>query len=286
MAAILKDAIKPNLVQTLENNPVFIHGGPFANIAHGCNSVIATQAALKMVDYVVTEAGFGADLGAEKFINIKCRKAGIQPNAVVLVATIRALKFHGGVAPKDLQQEDLAALNAGFVNIERHLKNIQDVFGLPCIVAINHFISDTDAEVNLLKDKIESLGSQAVICKHWAHGGAGAEELAHAVVDTVKNKTSNFKLLYDTDAPLWDKIETIATQIYGAKGIEADIKARQQLEELSEEYSHFPVCIAKTQSSFSTDPTLKGAPSGHVLSGFKNGRLRRHRSWIWRRSGC
>ena len=219
-----------------------------------------------MVDYVVTEAGFGADLGAEKFINIKCRKAGIQPNAVVLVATIRALKFHGGVAPKDLQQEDLAALNAGFVNIERHLKNIQDVFGLPCIVAINHFISDTDAEVNLLKDKIESLGSQAVICKHWAHGGAGAEELAHAVVDTVKNKTSNFKLLYDTDAPLWDKIETIATQIYGAKGIEADIKARQQLEELSEEYSHFPVCIAKTQSSFSTDPTLKGAPSGHVLS--------------------
>jgi len=266
MAAILKDAIKPNLVQTLENNPIFVHGGPFANIAHGCNSVIATQAALKMADYVVTEAGFGADLGAEKFINIKCRKAGIQPDAVVLVATVRALKFHGGVAPKDLQKENLEALNAGFVNIERHLKNIQDVFGLPCIVGINHFVSDTDAEVSLLKDKIEALGSQAIVCEHWANGGAGAEELAHAVVDTVDNKTSNFKFLYDADAPLWDKIEAIATKIYGAKGIEADIKARQQLKELSEEYSHFPVCIAKTQSSFSTDPSLKGAPSGHVLS--------------------
>lgn len=266
MAAVLKDAIKPNLVQTLENNPVFVHGGPFANIAHGCNSAIATTTALKMADYVVTEAGFGADLGAEKFINIKCRKAGIQPDAVVLVATVRALKSHGGATLKDLQQENLGALEAGFVNLERHLNNIQEQFGLPCVVAINHFTSDTDAEITLLKEKVEALGSQAIICKHWAEGGAGAEELAHSVIDMLENNPSNFKFLYDVDAPLWEKIETIATKIYGAKGVEADIKAKQQLEELSEEYSHFPVCIAKTQYSFSNDPTLKGAPSGHVLS--------------------
>lgn len=266
MAAILKDAIKPNMVQTLENNPVFVHGGPFANIAHGCNSVIATKTALKMADYVVTEAGFGADLGAEKFLNIKCRKAGIQPDVVVLVATVRALKSHGGVAIKDLQQENVGALEAGFVNLERHLKNIQDHFGLSCVVAINHFVSDTDAEITVLKEKAEALGSKAIVCKHWADGGAGAEDLAHEVIDTLENKPSNFKFLYDVDAPLWEKIETIATKIYGAKGIEADIKARRQLEELSEEYSHFPVCIAKTQYSFSNDPTLKGAPSDHVLS--------------------
>lgn len=266
MTAVLKDAIKPNLVQTLENNPVFVHGGPFANIAHGCNSVIATKTAMKMADYVITEAGFGADLGAEKFINIKCQKAGIQPDAVVLVATVRALKSHGGVALKDLQSENLSALEAGFVNLKRHLSNIQDQFGLPCVVAINHFVSDTDAEIRLLKEKVEALGSQAIVCKHWAHGGAGAEELAHAVVELLENTPSNFKFLYDVDAPLWDKIEAIATKIYGAKGVEADIKARQQLEELSEEYSHFPVCIAKTQYSFSNDPSLKGAPSGHTLS--------------------
>lgn len=266
MAAILKDAIKPNIVQTLENNPVFVHGGPFANIAHGCNSAIATKTAMKMADYTITEAGFGADLGAEKFINIKCRKAGIQPDGVVLVATVRALKFHGGVGLKDLSHENLSALEAGFVNLKRHLTNIQDQFGLPCIVAINHFVSDSDAEIQLLKEKVVALGSQAIICKHWSEGGAGAEELAHAVVDMVDNKPSNFRFLYDVDAPLWDKIESIATKIYDAKGVEADIKARQQLEELSEEYSHFPVCIAKTQYSFSSDPTLKGAPSGHVLS--------------------
>lgn len=266
MAAILKDAIKPNIVQTLENNPVFVHGGPFANIAHGCNSVIATKTALKMSDYVVTEAGFGADLGAEKFINIKCRKAGIHPDAVVLVATVRALKFQGGVAIKDLQGENLPALEMGFVNLERHLKNLQDNFGLSCVVAINHFVTDTDAEVALLKEKVEALGSKAITCTHWADGGAGAEELAYAVIDMLDNNTSNFKFLYDVDAPLWEKIETIATKIYGAKGVEADIKARQQLEALSEEYSHFPVCIAKTQYSFSNDPSLKGAPLGHTLS--------------------
>lgn len=266
MAAILKDAIKPNIVQTLENNPVFVHGGPFANIAHGCNSAIATKTALKMSDYVVTEAGFGADLGAEKFINIKCRKAGIQPDAVVLVATVRALKFHGGVAIKDLQEENLSALETGFINLERHLSNLQDNFGLSCVVAINHFISDTDAEVALLKEKVESLGSKVIVCTHWANGGAGAEELAHTVIDMLENQPSDFRFLYDVDAPLWEKIETIATKIYGAKGIEADIKARQQIEALSEEYSHFPVCIAKTQYSFSSDPSLKGAPSGHTLS--------------------
>jgi len=265
MAALLKDALRPNLVQTLENNPVFIHGGPFANIAHGCNTVIATKTALKLADVVVTEAGFGADLGAEKFIDIKCRKAGIQPDAVVLVATVRALKSHGGVAVKELGVENLAALEAGFVNLERHLNNVQGQFGLPCVVAINHFTSDTEAEVALIKQKVEALGSKAIVCKHWAEGGKGAEELGHEVLRILAEGKSDFRFLYDEHAPLWDKIKAIATQIYGAADITADIAARRQLAGLSEEYSHFPVCIAKTQTSFSADPNLKGAPTGHIL---------------------
>ncbi|QSA97981.1 formate--tetrahydrofolate ligase [Methylococcus sp. EFPC2] len=266
MAALLKDALRPNLVQTLENNPVFVHGGPFANIAHGCNTVIATKSALKLADIVVTEAGFGADLGAEKFIDIKCRKAGLKPDAVVLVATVRALKSHGGVPVKELTTENLAALDAGFANLARHLSNVQDQFGLPCVVAINHFVSDTDAEIALLKRKVEETGAKAVICKHWAEGGKGAEELAREVLAILDSGKSSFQFLYDENAPLWDKIKAIATRIYGAADIAADIKARQQLAQLSEEYSHFPVCIAKTQSSFSNDPNLKGAPSGHILS--------------------
>lgn len=267
MTALLKDALRPNMVQTLENNPVFVHGGPFANIAHGCNTVIATKTALKMADYVVTEAGFGADLGAEKFIDIKCRKADIRPDAVVLVATVRALKSHGGVAVKDLTQENLPALDAGFVNLARHLSNVQEQFGLPCIVAINHFVSDSDAEIALLKQKVEALGSTAIICKHWAEGGKGAETLAHAVVGILdKGGVSDFNFLYPDNMPLWDKIKTVATRLYGASDISADSKVHQQLAKLSEQYPHYPVCIAKTQSSFSADPALKGAPSGHVLS--------------------
>ncbi len=266
MAALLKDALRPNLVQTLENNPVFVHGGPFANIAHGCNSVVATKAALKLADYVVTEAGFGADLGAEKFIDIKCRKTGLKPDGVVLVATVRALKSHGGVPVKELQKENLEALEAGFVNLERHLDNVQQRFGLPCVVAINHFTSDTDAEIALLKRKVEEKGSKVIVCRHWAEGGKGAEDLAREVVRMVESGQSSFKFLYEEHAPLWDKIKTIATQLYGAADITADDKVRQQLGRLSEEYSHFPVCIAKTQYSFSNDPNLKGAPSGHVLS--------------------
>ncbi|HUL11410.1 MAG TPA: formate--tetrahydrofolate ligase [Methylococcaceae bacterium] len=266
MAALLKEALRPNLVQTLENNPVLVHGGPFANIAHGCNTMIATKTALKMADYVVTEAGFGADLGAEKFIDIKCRKAGIQPDAVVLVATVRALKSHGGIPVKELTQENLQALEAGFVNLARHLHNVRERFGLPCVVAINHFTSDTDAEIALLKKRVEELGSKAIICKHWAEGGKGAEELAGEVLQSLESAQSNFRFLYDEHAPLWDKIKAVATKIYGAADISADIKARQQLAQLSEEYSHFPVCIAKTQYSFSNDPNLKGAPTGHVLS--------------------
>ena len=265
MAALLKDALRPNLVQTLENNPVFIHGGPFANIAHGCNTVIATKTALKLADIVVTEAGFGADLGAEKFIDIKCRKAGIQPNAVVLVATVRALKSHGGVAIKDLTMENLAALEVGFANLERHINNLQGQFGLPTVVAINHFTSDTAAEIALLQHKVEALGAKAVLCTHWAEGGKGAEELGHEVLRILAEGQNDFRFLYDEQATLWDKIKSIAIRTYGAADITADIKARRQLEQLSEEYSHFPVCIAKTQSSFSADPNLKGAPSGHIL---------------------
>ncbi|MEY4194649.1 MAG: hypothetical protein RLZZ226_1017, partial [Pseudomonadota bacterium] len=266
MAALLKDAIRPNLVQTLENNPVLVHGGPFANIAHGCNTVIATRAALKMADYVVTEAGFGADLGAEKFIDIKCRKAGLKPDAVVLVATVRALKSHGGVAVRELQKENLTALAAGFVNLARHLDNVQNRFGLPCVVAINHFTSDTDAEITWLRDKVESLGSRAIVCTHWADGGKGAETLARTVLELTGAGSTDFRFLYPDDATLWDKIETIATRLYGASGIAADARVRQQIEQLQAERGHFPVCIAKTQYSFSSDPALKGAPDGHVLS--------------------
>ena len=266
MAALLKDAIRPNLVQTLENNPVLVHGGPFANIAHGCNTVIATRAALKMADYVVTEAGFGADLGAEKFIDIKCRKAGLKPDAVVLVATVRALKSHGGVAVRELQKENLTALAAGFVNLARHLDNVQNRFGLPCVVAINHFTSDTDAEITWLRDKVESLGSRAIVCTHWADGGKGAETLARTVLELTGAGSTGFRFLYPDDATLWDKIETIATRLYGASGIAADARVRQQIEQLQAERGHFPVCIAKTQYSFSSDPALKGAPDGHVLS--------------------
>lgn len=265
MAALLKDAIRPNLVQTLENNPVFIHGGPFANIAHGCNTVIATRTALKLADLVVTEAGFGADLGAEKFIDIKCRKAGLQPDAVVLVATVRALKFHGGVVVPELARENLTALERGFVNLERHLNNLKHQFGLPTVVAINHFTSDSAAEIALLKQQVAALGAKAIVCKHWAEGGRGAEELGHEVLRMLAEELNEFRFLYDEHAPLWDKIKTVATRIYGAADITADIKARQQLAQLSEEYSHFPVCIAKTQSSFSADPDLRGAPSEHIL---------------------
>ncbi len=265
MAALLKDALRPNLVQTLENNPVFVHGGPFANIAHGCNTLIATQSALKLADYVVTEAGFGADLGAEKFIDIKCRKAGLKPDVVVLVATVRALKFHGGADMKELTAENLVALDAGFVNLARHLRNLQEQFGLPCVVAINHFTSDSDAEIDLLMRKVEALGARAILCRHWAEGGKGAEDLAREVLRLLDEEKSEFRFLYDEHAPLWDKIKAIATRVYGAADITADIKARRQLAELSEEYSHFPVCIAKTQSSFSADPNLKGAPTGHIL---------------------
>ena len=265
MAALLKDALRPNLVQTLENNPVFVHGGPFANIAHGCNTVIATQTALKMADIVVTEAGFGADLGAEKFIDIKCRKAGLQPDAVVLVATVRALKSHGGIPVKELTRANPAALEAGFVNLERHLTNIREQFGLPCVVAINHFVSDSEAELQLLHDSVEAMGAKAILCRHWAEGGKGAEGLGQEVLRILEEGKSDFRFLYDENAPLWDKIKAIATKTYGAADITADIAATRQLAQLSEEYSHFPVCIAKTQMSFSHDPGLKGAPSGHVL---------------------
>lgn len=265
MTALLKSAICPNLVQTLENNPVFVHGGPFANIAHGCNSVIATKSALKMADYVVTEAGFGADLGAEKFINIKCRKAGIRPDAVVLVATVRALKMHGGMPVEALAQENLAALEAGCVNLERHLCNIRQHFGLPCVVAINHFTSDTEFELACLQDRVAALGAKAVICRHWAQGGLGAEELAREVLQAV-DQPSSFRFLYQDNLPLWEKIETIATKIYGAAEVSAEPKVRQHLERLSELHRHYPVCIAKTQYSLACDPHLRGAPAGHALT--------------------
>ena len=265
MAALLKDAISPNLVQTLENNVAFVHGGPFANIAHGCNSVTATRTALKLADYVVTEAGFGADLGAEKFIDIKCRMADLKPCAVVLVATIRALKYHGGVAVADLQRENLAALAAGSVNLARHLHNITEHYGLPCVVSINHFTDDTAAEVTLLQQQVAALGGQAVVARHWAEGGAGAAALADAVATLADSGRGRHRYVYATDADLWDKIETIAIKIYGADAISASPKVRGQIKDLSARYPDFPVCIAKTQMSFSTDATLRGAPSGHAV---------------------
>ncbi|HCU88763.1 MAG TPA: formate--tetrahydrofolate ligase [Gammaproteobacteria bacterium] len=263
MAALLKDAIKPNVVQTLENNIAFIHGGPFANIAHGCNSVTATKTALKLADYVVTEAGFGADLGAEKFIDIKCRMAGLAPQVVVLVATVRALKYHGGVPKDDLNFENLAALERGMENLQRHLTNIKEHYGLPAIVSINHFTHDTDAEVELLRSKVELIGGIAVVAKHWANGGAGAEELARTVVDAIEQQPCTHRYVYEDTDSLWSKINAIATKIYGASGISASTRVRAEIEKLNEQYGNFPVCIAKTQMSFSTDPLLLGAPSGH-----------------------
>ena len=263
MAALLKDAINPNLVQTLENNIAIIHGGPFANIAHGCNTVTATKTGLKLADYVVTEGGFGADLGAEKFINIKTRMAKLNPAAIVLVATVRAMKYHGGVAKTDLNNENLEALDKGMVNMERHIKNITEVFGLPCVVCLNHFTLDTDAEVDMLIKRCESLGVKAVVSKHWADGGAGAEELATTVADIVDNNPGTHKFVYEDSASLWEKIEAVATKVYGAGSVSADPKVMQQLQDWNEEYGSYPVCMAKTQMSFSTDPTIIGAPTGH-----------------------
>ena len=266
MATLLKDAIKPNLVQTLENNPAIIHGGPFANIAHGCNSVIATKAGLKLADYVVTEAGFGADLGAEKFIDIKCRMAGLNPSAVVLVATIRALKFHGGVKKDELNKENLAALEKGMVNIERHLENIRDNYNLPCVVSVNHFTFDTQAEIDLLKTRIEAMGGKFVLARHWAEGGKGAEDVARTVVDLVEHSAKKHTYVYPDSATLQEKITTIATKIYRAGQVTFSDNARKQLEEWNKDYGHFPVCMAKTQMSFSADPNVKGAPTGHTLN--------------------
>lgn len=265
MAALLKEAMKPNLVQTLENNLAIIHGGPFANIAHGCNTVTATKTALKLADYVVTEAGFGADLGAEKFIDIKCRIAGLKPSAVVLVATVRALKFHGGVNKEDLNQENLAALERGFENLERHYRNITQHYGLPCVVSINHFTFDTEAELSWLQNKCNELGAKCVLAKHWAEGGAGAEELAHEIVALADKREPGCSFVYDENLPLWDKIEAIATRLYGASGITATSKIKNQLKTWDENYGKFPICMAKTQMSFSTNPNLKGAPSGHTV---------------------
>ncbi len=266
MTALLKDALLPNLVQTLENNPAFIHGGPFANIAHGCNSVIATQTALKLGDYVVTEAGFGADLGAEKFIDIKCRKSGLRPSAVVIVATIRALKYHGGMDVKEVSNENVAALEKGIVNLERHILNVTQNYGLPCVVSINHRTHDTEAELKLLVERCEKMGAKVVVAKHWADGGKGAADLARMVVDMCE-KPAGFKFVYEESAPLWDKMKAIATKIYGASDITADSKVRAQIKKLQEDgYGHYPICVAKTQYSFSTDPSLRGAPSNHVVT--------------------
>lgn len=272
MTVLLKDALSPNLVQTLEGTPAFVHGGPFANIAHGCNSVIATTGALRLADYVVTEAGFGADLGAEKFIDITCRSAGLRPSTAVIVATVRALKFHGGADAKSLTDEDLDALKAGMVNLERHIANVRDHYGVPPIVSINRFASDTQAELDLLRSHVESLGVPIVLADHWAQGGAGAAELARVVVevcdaDDTPVDAGHDSFVYDDDASLWEKVEAIATKIYGASEVTADAKVRTRLRELAHEgYSHLPVCIAKTQYSFSTDPTLRGAPSGHSMN--------------------
>jgi formate--tetrahydrofolate ligase len=264
MTVLLKDAIKPNLVQTLENNPAFIHGGPFANIAHGCNSVIATKLALKLTDYVVTEAGFGADLGAEKFMDIKCRKAGLKPAAAVVVATVRALKMHGGVAKEDLGKENVEAVKKGGANLARHVENVGH-FGVPAVVAINRFVTDTDAELRAVEQICAELGVLAVECTHWAEGGKGTEKLARHVVELAESGRANFRTLYPDDLPLWDKVRTIAQRLYHAQGIIADQKVRDQFKELQKNYGHYPVCIAKTQYSFSTDPNLKGAPSNHVV---------------------
>lgn len=264
MTVLLKDALAPNLVQTLENTPAFVHGGPFANIAHGCNSVIATTAAMKLADYVVTEAGFGADLGAEKFVDIKCRKSGLRPSVVVIVATVRALKYHGGVDNGTV--ENLEALSTGLVNLERHISNVRDVYGLPAIVSINKFTTDTDAEISLLKDRVEALGAEVVLANHWAEGGSGAATLAEKVVAACET-TSRMTFVYEDEATLFEKIEAIAHKIYGASEVTADKKIRAQIQELEAAgYGHFPVCVAKSQYSFSTDPGLRGAPTDHIIN--------------------
>jgi formate--tetrahydrofolate ligase len=266
MTVLLKDALAPNLVQTLEHTPAFVHGGPFANIAHGCNSVIATTSAMKLADYVVTEAGFGADLGAEKFVDIKCRKSGLRPSAVVIVATVRALKYHGGQDLKTITSEDLGALEKGMVNLERHISNVQDVYGLPCVVSINRFDSDTPAELTLLNERVNALGVDVVLASHWSDGGKGAEELARTVVELCE-RPSTMTFVYEDDETLWSKITAIATRVYGASEVTADAKIRAQIKDLEAQgYGHFPVCVAKTQYSFSTDAGLRGAPSGHSVN--------------------
>jgi formate--tetrahydrofolate ligase len=266
MTALLRDAMAPNVVQTLENNPAFIHGGPFANIAHGCNSVMATQTALRLADYVVTEAGFGADLGAEKFVDIKCRKGGLTPAAAVIVATVRALKYHGGVEVADVGKENVAALEKGIVNLERHIDNVRNNYGLPCLVAINHRSEDTDAEVKVLIERAGSRGAKVILARHYAEGGQGAVAVAEEVVKMAA-QPSTFKFVYEDSEPLWQKMKSIATKIYGASDIAADAKVRNQIKQLQENgYGNYPVCVAKTQYSFSTDPKLRGAPSGHIVT--------------------
>ncbi len=265
MTVLLKDALQPNLVQTLENNPAFVHGGPFANIAHGCNSVVATTTALKLADYVVTEAGFGADLGAEKFMNIKCRKAGISPDAVVIVATVRAMKMNGGVAKADLGAENVDAVKKGCANLGRHIENVKS-FGVPAVVAINHFVTDTDAEVQAVQEYAASLGSEAIVCRHWADGSAGVKELATRVAEIAESGTAQFSPLYPDDMGLFEKIETIAKRIYWADEVLADKKVRDQLKQWEADgYGNLPICMAKTQYSFTTDPNRRGAPTGHSL---------------------
>jgi len=265
MTTLLKDALMPNLVQTLENNPAFVHGGPFANIAHGCNSVLATTTGLKLADYVVTEAGFGADLGAEKFFNIKCRKAGLKPDLAVVVATVRALKMHGGQSRENLHTESMPALVKGAENLNRHVENVRG-YGVPVLVAINRFSTDTDAELDLLRQVCAELDVETVIADHWAMGGAGAEALAHVAIRKIDKEPTQFRCLYDDETTLWDKVRTVAQRTYGAQGIIADKKIRDQFAELQRSgFGHYPVCIAKTQYSFSTDPLLRGAPSNHVV---------------------
>ncbi len=265
MAVLLKDAMQPNLVQTLENNPAFVHGGPFANIAHGCNSVVATTTALRIADYVVTEAGFGADLGAEKFFNIKCRKAGLKPSAAVIVATVRALKMNGGVGKDDLAAENVKAVTKGCANLGRHIENVKQ-FGVPAVIAINHFVSDSDAEIAAIQNYVTSLGAQAILCRHWALGSEGIEDLARKVVELAESGASQFAPLYADDMPLFDKIETIAKRIYRAEEVIADKSIRDQLRDWEVKgYGDLPICMAKTQYSFSTDPNLRGAPTGHVV---------------------
>ena len=265
MAVLLRDAIQPNLVQTLENNPAFVHGGPFANIAHGCNSVMATTTALKIADYVVTEAGFGADLGAEKFFDIKCRKAGLKPSAAVIVATVRALKMNGGVAKNDLGTENVEAVKKGCANLGRHIENVKQ-FGVPAVVAINHFVSDTDAEIAAMQEYVRGQGAEAIVCRHWAKGSTGIEDLARKVVEVAESGSAQFSPLYPSEMPLFEKIETIAKRIYRADEVLADKKIRDQLKQWEEQgYGNLPVCMAKTQYSFTTDPNRRGAPTGHSV---------------------